>query len=739
MRFITQTFTVLCILLFTGAVYAQKLNLNMEQLNTNGTPEGWYLGTSQHYKATVDTSTAHTGKYAIHISGKKADNDFGRCVISLPAGYTGRSITLKGFLKTRDIKDGYGGLWLRLDNGSDVLAFDNMNNSGLKGTNDWQEVSINLAYPEAARTIVLGALLVGDGDLWIDDLSLWIDGKQVTTIVNKIVPHYAAEEDTSFRFSSNIEISLDNNRLQALTALGQLWGFLKYHHPYIAAGNINWDAALIRILPEVLAATDKQGWQQVLEKWQDQLPAVKACTSCQGYKPDGNTKLQPDYGNLLTPGYLSDSHRNKLQHLLNNRSATPNYYVKLSSGGAGNAEFTNELAYSHTNYPDGGIRLLALYRYWNLIQYYYPYRNLTDNWNNALGDFIPAFVQAQDSTAYMLACTKLIGRIKDTHAGVNSITRRNWQGTYQPAFAVRFIENKLIVTTLLSVPATAPLPVAKGDEITHINGKSVQECITERLPYTPASNYAAQLRNMAYSILNGHTNQLQLTINAGKTVQINRYNEQTIAALAATAERPVNTHSLLTDNIGYLYGAAIKNNQLDSLKKVFEHTKGLIIDMRCYPSDFLPFTLGQWLKPSSTPFVYFTHIAESYPGTFEFGRPLENGGNKNAYKGKLVVLVDETTQSAAEYTSMALQTVPGVTIIGTTTAGADGNVSGVKLPGNIYSMISGIGVYYPDKSETQQTGIKRDITLAPTVAGFKAGKDEMLEKAISIINAAAAL
>ena len=49
-------------------------------------------------------------------------------------------------------------------------------------------------------------------------------------------------------------------------------------------------------------------------------------------------------------------------------------------------------------------------------------------------------------------------------------------------------------------------------------------------------------------------------------------------------------------------------------------------------------------------------------------------------------------------------------------------------------MISGIGVYYPDGAETQRIGIIPDIEIKPTIAGIREGKDELLEKAIELIN-----
>ncbi len=45
-------------------------------------------------------------------------------------------------------------------------------------------------------------------------------------------------------------------------------------------------------------------------------------------------------------------------------------------------------------------------------------------------------------------------------------------------------------------------------------------------------------------------------------------------------------------------------------------------------------------------------------------------------------------------------------------------------------MISGIGVFYPDKKPTQRVGIVPDVEVRPTIAGIRAGRDEVLEEAL---------
>lgn len=118
------------------------------------------------------------------------------------------------------------------------------------------------------------------------------------------------------------------------------------------------------------------------------------------------------------------------------------------------------------------------------------------------------------------------------------------------------------------------------------------------------------------------------------------------------------------------------------------------------------------------------------PGAFHWRAKLTLTPREPRYKGKLMILVDETTLSQAEYTAMAFRVAPGAVVLGGTTAAADGNVSPIPLPGGLRSMISGIGVFYPDKRPTQRVGIVPDVAVKPTIAGIRAGRDEVLEEAV---------
>jgi C-terminal processing protease CtpA/Prc len=196
-------------------------------------------------------------------------------------------------------------------------------------------------------------------------------------------------------------------------------------------------------------------------------------------------------------------------------------------------------------------------------------------------------------------------------------------------------------------------------------------------------------------------------------------------------------------SIGYMYSEKFKNGDSAAIMAKFKDTKAIIIDLRCYPGGFMPFELtGRYFIPDKFQFVDFTTPVHHIPGYYQklgIERELRKygikfKGNKNYYKGMVVVLVNEWTQSSAEYQTMAFQATPNCVVVGSQTAGADGNVSSLPLPRNIRTLFSGLGVFYPDGTNAQRAGVRIDHYVEPTIEGIRQGRDEVLEKALEIIN-----
>jgi C-terminal processing protease CtpA/Prc len=197
-----------------------------------------------------------------------------------------------------------------------------------------------------------------------------------------------------------------------------------------------------------------------------------------------------------------------------------------------------------------------------------------------------------------------------------------------------------------------------------------------------------------------------------------------------THDLPGPPFRLLSKDVAYVKLSSIKASDCPHYVEQAAGTKGWIIDIRNYPSEFVVFALGSLLIDKETPFVRFTHGDLSTPGAFHWTDPFSLTPQKPHYSGKVVILADDASMSQAEYTSMAFRAAPGAMVVGSTTAGADGNVSPFDLPGGVRTMISGIGIFYPDKTPTQRIGIVPNVEVKPTIAGIRSGRDEVLEEAL---------
>ena len=539
--------------------------------------------------------------------------------------------------------------------------------------------------------------------------------------------------------SSGVKVDslLSDQQKENLFVLGKTWGFLKYYHPDVAKGRYNFDSCLFSILLPVLKAKNKLKRDELLFNWintlgdENKYPAVAPIS-------DSNLHTKPNLGWLQDKDLFSEKSSKKLNNIYLHRNTDSNCYVGPAE--EGNPSFAKEATYKSVPAEDDGFRILALFRYWNIIEYFFPYKHLfNENWSDLLKEFLPQFASNRSALDYRLTCWRLINRVHDTHASIyrDSILNK-WTGMNGPAIDFKIIGKKVIARDYLDDSLVKFETVKSGDEITTVNGKSIAEIRKTFDPYICASNPSAADRNFLWRFL-FFSNDDSLLITYKSEGQIKK-------GIMHLYYRPpfrngdtwrLPMYQLLTDDVGYINIGKIKKDSLPVIFKEFVNTKGIIIDIRNYPNEFMPYEMGRYLKPSSTPFVRYTGPDFNNPGAFKYIGFIKNGADDNdsikTYKGLVIILVNEQTQSSAEYTAMAIRTAPRAVVMGSQTAGADGDISYVPFPGGFYSPFSGLGIFYPDGKETQGIGIVPDIFVYPTQQGIAAGKDEVLEKAKAYI------
>ncbi len=530
---------------------------------------------------------------------------------------------------------------------------------------------------------------------------------------------------------SHFGFSQELVKVENLSSLCKIWGFLKYYHPNVAKGDFNFDEQLLTILPKIEQAKNKEELSKLYLDWIKSLGTVKVCKTCNEFTNKKYFDKNFDLSWTQSTETFTNELRNKLKYIENNRFQGNSYYV--TSTNIGNIEIKNEPKYDNFEFPNENYRLLGLFKFWNTIEYFYPYKYLTNqNWNEVLNEMIPKFINAKNATEYHLAMLEAVVKLDDSHGVFKTEFTTEYFGTKFIPAKLKIIDDKAIVTGFRNDSLSKINDLRIGDIIEKINEKTINDILNERLKYIAGSNHNSKLRDCYYTIINGNTDSVKVSLNRnGKLYDkiIYRYHFDLIFKKNSKNEK----YKFLENNIGYIDMSAIDMKDVDQTMKKLENTKAIIIDIRNYPN-FIPYSIANYLNSEKKPFVK-TNIPDlKYPGKFIWKEYATAGkNNKEYFKGKVVLLVNEETQSRAEYSVMCLQTANNVITIGSQTAGADGDMSYIEFVGGYKSVMSGTGVYYPDGTITQRKGVKVDIEILPTIKGIQEGKDEVLEKAIEII------
>ena len=711
--------------------------LSFEAGQEESSPSGWIGGP----KSTLglDENVFHQGNAAGRIIRAGGESGrFSSLTKRLSADIAGKRLTFTAWVRSNDVV-GHFGLWMRQDRRTGPVDFVDNYALGLNGDQDWREIGISTDLVDDAREISFGLVLNGAGTVWIDDVRIEVDGQAYADAPRMLRQSLPLESDTEFDIGSGIaDLDLTDRQVENLASLIEVWGFIKYHHPRVAVGEVHIDYELFRVLPRVLAVDGDPERNDVLLAWVDSLGEVDPCTDCASV-PEG-LNLEPPIAWIRDTRRWGDAFSLVLQSIYRNRPANGEHVFIGLVPGVGNPIFREEAPYRNLSTVDAGFRLLALARLWNIVEYWFPYRDLVDTpWQDVLRAAIPRLAAPLDRDGYAREMLRVVAEIRDTHANLwGSLNTRPGVGDCVFDVEFRFVEGQAIVWALPSPNDTA---LEIGDVLTEFDGRAVEQLVEEWRPFYAASNHPTRLRDIGRNFSTGPCGESFLQVRralGAKEQNLQIAVERTEANGPNMSgdfgrDRAGDTYQELSKSVGYLKLSSIESADIESVVSNIQGKKGFVIDIRNYPSASVMYELGQRLITTPQPFARVTSADLRNPGAFNWNPPMVIEPNTPNYDGKVAILMDEISQSHAEFTAMALRVNSTAMVVGSTTAGADGNVSSITLPGGLRTMISGIGIYYPDKTPTQRVGIVPDIEVKPTIEGIRAGRDEVLEAALRYI------
>lgn len=645
----------------------------------------------------------------------------------------GSSILLKGKYQFTDKEEHTLKILIRLinENGRIEMLPLLENKSGTE--KGWNTFTVSGTIPPNTSGLFFSIISEENCSFRICDCRARIDGNPLGNLVNR---KYKAKEDREFDNGSAIRLRpLSAQIIDNLEVLGKIWGFLKYYHPAVTRGDYNWDYELFRVLPAISQAKDRNRRNELICKWIDKLGPVTPGNYAE------NTDITP-YSRLINLNWIENQQRlskelsEKLIRIKNaDRNSKLNYYL-IPHLKFGFIYFEREAAYTNINWKDQGFRLLCLFRLWNSMEYCFPYLDLTDDpWDTLLKTYIPRFAEPGSKGDYELAILELAACLKDTHVSAG-IPNPSYQtstlhpkATYSVPVSLTFTDRCEIV-----VSSTSSQYLDRGDVITHIDGREVQDMLDSLSPFISASNPSATIYNALDYLIRTHNSSLQVNyIRNGKSHTVDIPTQEQSQS-ETPDKRPEKDYALTKKNIMYMNLSTLPPDSVSRMMQNNMEAKGLIIDLRNYPDLNSSWTLSSFLYPKEEIFAWFSQNEKSMPGYFKLLNKETIGKiNPEYYKGKVAILVNENSMSRAEFCAMAFSKAPRNAVIGRTTAGADGTIGLFYLPRYIHFRYTALGIYYPDWKICQRKGVNIDIIVEPTVQDILEGKDVYIEKAIEYI------
>jgi C-terminal processing protease CtpA/Prc len=601
------------------------------------------------------------------------------------APHRGRQIRLEAALKT-DVR-GTGNqaqLWLRVDRPDGQRGFfDNMIDRPVTATT-WGTYGIEGYIADDAERIAFGAFLFGEGRAWLDAVRL-------------LVRENDADEWTP--------VPIENAGFETgeAGAVPEPWGTgaRGYRFETTEADAFEGDRSLVIASPE---PEPEEPAEPLFERRPAPGEAVEkllgrglvAHVPLALYSRNGQT-LRPD--NAPRPDAL-DAALEKI--VLDSLTA---------------------------DYPP--LRYADVIIAWNVFQHFYPYFDVVDaDWDAVLTEALRRAASDEDAVDFLTTLRWMVAQLGDGHVSIWYPVEAEQAGL---PLLVEEIEGEVVI---VAVSESADACFERGDVVARLDGVPANKIIADTKPLISGSPQWKTVRALGLFGRGerGTMASLGLRRPSGTvTCEVVRDIDGRLGE-----ERP-ETIEEVSAGVHYVDLDRAEMADLRAMAPTLAEAKGIVFDLRGYPNgnhDVLrhltrePLRSAQWQVPQQ---IYPDR--EGLIGYDTTGRwtlpPAEP-----TFPGEIVFLTDGRAISYAESVLGIVEHYGLGVIVGQPTAGANGNTNPFTMPGGYRLSWTGMRVLKHDGSQHHLVGIRPTIPAERTIAGVRAGRDELLEKALDVIERA---
>jgi carboxyl-terminal processing protease len=373
------------------------------------------------------------------------------------------------------------------------------------------------------------------------------------------------------------------------------------------------------------------------------------------------------------------------------------------------------------------------------------------NWQALYDRYAPDVESAKTTRAYYDVMSRLAAEVGDSHVYVRPPVEtqdRKGRTVTGLGVSVRFIGDELLVLGVRKDGPAERAGIKRGMVVDAIDGRSAQTIraeINARTPATAHPSYASRQLSRLTRLPVGTVARWTVREGAGREADVARTVE--IVSASVPVEPPTRIRvDKRADNVTVIRIAEVGSEPLWEFREIIAANKnaaGIIIDLRGNPGGAVigaqgvidPFldTAEEFARFKLRPMNKVLSVLAFM--TTDSSMPLVTGRLfEREYAGPLVVLIDESTASAAEMIAASLQDYAGAKVVGRRSCGCVTGLFGFSaLPGGGEFAVSRMQVIMTKRGSIERVGVTPDVEVPITRGDLRTDRDVTMQAALTLL------